>query len=280
MTLARNRSIALFGALAAVVYFAVFCVTRMPAAMAHPSVVGTAGLVDLVVTVPFLFYFWLIRRGYASWVTLIAVFFAGARASRFLLPASEQVYAPAVRWRAVPFELVAIGLLVRRLRRVGTRRDFLAAVFRNQWVADVAALEISVLYYGLLSWRRRPEIDDGYRAFSYGEAAGYTMFATILGAALMFEGLPAHLLLQRWSPAAAWVCTALDVYGFVWVLAIARSVRLCPILVGDANVRIRAGFIREVEFERSQIACVRRVGAHVPARREPGYLRTTIITDP
>lgn len=106
------------------------------------------------------------------------------------------------------------------------------------------------------------------------------MFATIVAVGLLCEGLPAHLLLQRWSHLGAWVLTALDLYRLLWLIAIARSVSLRPILVGDRAVLLRAGFIWEVELARENIVACRRLSGNEPARKRPGYVSLVVMNQP
>src|SRR5690242_6008975 len=90
MALARRQNIWTFLALASTVYVAVFFLSHSAAASVHPGPMGIGTMCDLIVTVPVLFYFLLVRYGYSSGAAVIAVALAGARAAGFLLPAAEQ----------------------------------------------------------------------------------------------------------------------------------------------------------------------------------------------
>lgn len=142
------------------------------------------------------------------------------------------------------------------------------------------AAELSVFYYALFSWRARRDTIPGYQTFTCEDASGYRLFATLLIVVLIFEGAPMHFLLLRWSHVAAWISTALDLYGVLWVVAIARSVYLRPILVGADSVLLRAGFMWQVDVARRNIIAVRPVRGEAPPRRQPGYLSLVIINEP
>ncbi|HLJ49337.1 MAG TPA: hypothetical protein VKU01_25160 [Bryobacteraceae bacterium] len=287
MTLAKKQAYWLFVLLALCTYTAVFSIARSPRALVHPAAIGWGGLADLLITVPALFYFLVVRAGFSSWMTLVLVFFAGARAAGFILTAPEQAYLPALRWLGVPLELWIIASIVRRFRRMDRSGDSVTriraasqALFRYEWLSRLFASELEVLYYALFSGRARPDTRDGYRAFSYGEASGFGMFILIIGAGIFFESVPVHLILHRWSAVAAWIMTALDVYGLIWLVAIGRALRLRPILVGEDRVLIRVGLIWEVEFRRDQVAHCHRVAGPPPNRREPGYLSAVVLNEP
>ena len=94
MVLARKQTTWLFVALAATVYGAVFFVTRAHTAALHAGAIGLGAACDLTITVPVLYYLLLVRPGHSSWMALVAVTLAGARAAGFLLSAAEQGYLP------------------------------------------------------------------------------------------------------------------------------------------------------------------------------------------
>ncbi len=263
MTLSRNASRAVFALLAAVVYTAVFFILRTPNASAHPVPVGLASLFDLTVTVPALFWLLLIRPGFGAWPVAVGLALTGARVAGWMLPAP--VHVPGLRWLGAPLELWVVASVLRG---------------RNSRLASLVRAELSVFYYALFSWRAQPESKPGYRAFSIAEAAGYGQFALLIGLALLCEGVPVHLLVHRASPTAAWVVTALDVYGLFWVAALWRSVQLRPILAGESDLVLQAGFLWRVEIPRAAIVSVRRSAGSGPDRQTPGYLRLTVLNEP
>ena len=90
-----------------------------------------------------------------------------------------------------------------------------------------------------------------------------------------------HLLLQRWSPIAAWISSAAGVYGLIWIVALRRSLALQPILIDARTVVLQIGFLWRVEFPREQIAACHRVtSGNAPARKEDGYLPLVVLNEP
>ncbi len=287
MTLARKQTAWLFPALAATVCTIVFLVSRSRVAHSHPAPIALAALCDLTITMPFLYYLLLVRPRGSSPVPVLAVLFAGARAAALLLPPALQSYLPGLRWVGAGFEVWVVTAVVRRLRRTDTGGDAIArirsaanAVLRNGWAADVVAAEVEVFYYALFSWRAQPQTKPGSRAFSCADASGYLAFSTLLAAALVVEGVPMHLLLIRWSRLAAWICTGLDGYALLLVLAMARSLRLRPILVGEHCVLLQSGNLWQMEIARDNIKSCRRMAGPAPARNTPGYLPLVVINEP
>src|SRR5271157_1153801 len=106
MTLARRKALWLFLSLAVTTYTAVYFAARLPSAATRPAFIGAAGVADLTITVPLLYYSLVLRRGYSSWMALIAVSLAGARSAGVLLPLAERAWLPSTSWLGIPFEAV------------------------------------------------------------------------------------------------------------------------------------------------------------------------------
>ena len=242
---------------------------------------------DLMITVPFLYYLIVVRRGYSSPVATAAVFAAGARAAFLLLPAVEQPFLAPARWAGIPIEIWLITAILRKLRKMGPGADAVEriheaakALFRHERIAELVAGEIEVFYYALFAWRAKPQARAEHRPFTYGDASGYITLSLLLALALVFEGVPLHLLLHRWSPPAAWNGTAMGFYGLIWVAALARSLRLRPVLVGDGSVVLQIGILWRIEIPRKNIKSCRRILGQPPDRRHPGYLPLAVMNEP
>jgi len=250
---------------AAAIYLVTYSVSRLHAT----PTVALACLCDLTLTVPALFYWLLVRSGVASWASMAGVSLAGARLAWILLPASLHGYLPATAWLAIPLEVWVLAMLLRR-----------GSALHDSWAGRLARSEVEVLYFALFAWRARPEERPGWRAYPCRETSGYGMFCMLLGLVLVLEGVPVHLALRNWNPAAAWVFGGLEAYAFLWIIGVARSLRLRPVLVSEDAVLFRIGILWSVEFTKAQIARVWRVSGDAPKRGSAGYLRLTAIARP
>ncbi len=123
-------------------------------------------------------------------------------------------------------------------------------------VADLVASEFALFYYAFFCWRRRPGM--GPQLFSHHQKnlSGVLTVGLILVTAL--EIVPVHLLLQLWSPTAAWVLTALTVYGFVWILGDYQAMRLRPHSLHKGVLHLRVGLRWSVEIPLASIVGLQR----------------------
>jgi hypothetical protein len=113
------------------------------------------------------------------------------------------------------------------------------------------------------------------RRYGLAQASGYGMLSALLMIAVIAEGVPMHLLLQRWSHAGAWIFTGVGIYSFGWLVALYRSLALQPVLIGSEIVLLQVGFLWRAEFRRDQIRSVRRFSVG-----DSADLSLVVINDP
>jgi len=70
------------------------------------------------------------------------------------------------------------------------------------------------------------------------------------------EAIIAHVLLTHWNPKAAWVITALGLYGTLFLMAASRSFRLRPSYLYSGELVLRNGLIWTLRVPVSRIASI------------------------
>lgn len=112
-------------------------------------------------------------------------------------------------------------------------------------VADVVAMEVSILYYAFASWRR-PFVPVGAVGFTSHRKSGLLRILYTAAGLSVVEILVVDLVLRSHHPLIANAVLAIGVFGAVWLLGFAR------------------GNILWMEFDRARIRA---------EKRTPGYLR-------
>ncbi len=234
---------------------------------------------DLLVGLPLLFY-WLVVRPYRLPRALLLGAFAGAVAVGYwLIPAPQQRYLEWARHGLVAAEALAVGLAVLNLRRL--RRAFrqvrpvvpgyleaLAEAFKTVFGRPLGAMssEVGMLYYALLSWGAPIEARPTDTVFSNYHESAVTALLVTLGLLSVVEMGAVHLLLMQWQPTAAWVVLGLHLYGLLALLAHIRAVRLRPtLLTAHGDLLVRVGFWWNVLVPRTAIAEIQALN-DAPAR--------------
>lgn len=269
---ARRRIHALwFAGITCGVYAAALAIAARLPHLGRSGPVALGLTLDMVVVVPLAFYFLLVRRTRLPLAALVPVLVLSVLAASRVLPAEHQYALRLIEWLAAPAEVALIVWIVWRAA-VATRqarhdpardpieRIRLAAfeATRSARFATLLATEIAVCLYALGSWRTRPHVPPGTRAVTLHERSGHG--GIVLAFLMLFavEGLAVHAMLFRWNPFVAWMFTIGSAYAGLWLIADYRATVLRPILVGDDDVLIRAGFRCTLRVPRADIADVSR----------------------
>ena len=248
---------------------------------------------DLCLTIPILYYFWVVRRRGTHPASVIPVFALGALAARFVVPRPYHDFLRALAPLGSALEIVVLVLIIGRVRaaratlrsgRHHAAKDdpiekiglAAAAMFGRGPVAGAVAAELAVAWYALFSWRRRADPD---RGITFYRASGWTTVLGVLMLLIAAEGSAAHLMLARWSTRAAWTFTILDVYTVLWLLGDLRALELRRATFDGGTLRLRFGLRWAADVAASNIASVSRVapGAFPKAK---DVLRFSMLDEP
>ncbi len=235
--------------------------------VAPRPVVGIGAALDVAVTVPALYFFLVIRGGLQPLISLLPIFLLGLLRATYLAPPITPLIAWARPAVAASAEFAVVALIAFRLRR-GFRAaeadtDTLSRIATaareivpSKQVAAILAGEIAIFYYAFASWRQRPDAPESSRAFSIHQQSGVADLFTVLAGVSLIETVLVHLVVMRWSVAAAWALSALSIYGMVWLVAMARSFVLRPVLVKDGELIARSGILWTLRIPLADIASV------------------------
>lgn len=229
-------------------------------------VVSAGVTFDLVVGLPLLFYFLVVRSYRLPLSTLLAAFGGALALAYWLIPPAQQHFLGWAGYLASGLEVVTLSLALGRVRRM--MRAYQAAQQRGsdflenleaalqaglgRFAAPLLA-EVTLLRYALLGWWATPEVDQNDIAFSSYRESGFVALAAMGAFLLLVESSALHLLLYHWRPVAAWLWLAVDVYTLLLLLAHVQAVRLRPVLVSATSVTVRVGFIWRVVVPRTAV---------------------------
>lgn len=266
MAATRTRRLLLgsFVAIAAVLYlYGVLSVAHIPAAL--DAVVLP---LDFMVGIPLMFYLMVVRPRKWTPLCVIPVIWVGYGLSVLALGAADAEILPVL----LPVLLVVeAAIAVREIMHIA--RAYQAAKARSDdpmaWLyeavlyvvpketpARMMAAELSVWYYTLFSWRKKPAVKPSETTFSYHNAGGYMNMMLGLAIAFPVEIVGVHLLLSQWNGAVAIAVTALSIYAAVWLFGDARARMMRPIAVGESTVRLECGIQMEAVIPLDEIETV------------------------
>ena len=265
---ARLGPLLLFGLLAVLVVSVEHVITHRVEFSQRPLLpVGVAA--DVLVCLPALFYFLVMRPYRLPLSSLISVLGACLALAFWLIPGPQQQPLRVLRLLPALLEAATIGLAMARARCLV--RAYRAAYAHEPrfWPSAQAAVrslgavgqllltEINLLRYAFLGWWATPETTVRATAFSGHRESGFMALIATAAAVLTVEAACVHLLAQRWHPGLALWLLFLDGYGIVFLIGHAQAVRLRPALLTPSELRIRVGFVWELAAPRAALVAAK-----------------------
>ena len=251
MTLSlRVRPQLAFAACAAGLLTAELAVVASQAFVRHPQIVSAAVAFDLVAMPALLAW---LTGALRPWTAAMV----GAALAGSLLPGVH------LRWLTAPAELVVVALVVRKLARgSGDWIARLRSALPDTLATRVAITEVTLLWYGLCSWRTKPG-----PGFTAHKRAGLVAIDAVLILSVLAEAIPLNFWLHGgWRLGVA----AFHAYSIVWFLGDLQALRLRPITVEDGALHLRIGLRWEARIPLTSIALAGAPGlADQPSSTEP-----------
>ena len=257
----------------------------------NPDVAAWGATFDLTLTIPFLYWLFVVRPGRARALTLAPVFVGCTMLAAFVIPKPQQFFLHNLSMIiGTPLEIVTMTLLARRVLRLRRRgidsNDPYARILTatrellgDTRVADFIACEIAILYYSLFCWRKKPVVPVNARSFTVHQRSGWSSIVVCFFVILVVESIGAHLLVQLWNPIAAWIVTMLDVYGILWLLGDYHALRLRPSLVLDDMLHVRYGLRWSVSVPLDAIESIDAIRGESDWKRKD-VLKVAMIDEP
>ncbi|GAA4366685.1 hypothetical protein GCM10023185_38020 [Hymenobacter saemangeumensis] len=267
----RARPLLVFGGLLLLLLAVERLVTTLPVFTQRP-LLPFAVTFDLLVCIPALYY-WLVVRRYGLPVSSIAAAFGAALGLGYLLiPTPQQQYLHQASHLLVVLEVLTVSLVMVNLRRLvqayGQARqheaDFmlnLSTAFQQVLGRSLAPLvfEVAMVRYALLGWWAAPEARPEDVCFTGHRESAFTATLAVVCSISLIETAAVHLLASLWSQVLANVLLLLDVYTLLLLLAHGHGVRLRPTLLTPDSLVLRVGFVWKLVVPRSEVVGIEKI---------------------
>ncbi|HVT02568.1 MAG TPA: hypothetical protein VHL58_04230 [Thermoanaerobaculia bacterium] len=289
MTGARRAPAVLFALSTLTIVTVWWFLLRSSLYIRRPDVAVFGAAFDLLVSVPLIYYFLVVRRGSARASSLVGVVAFSLMAAAHIIPAGRQPVTKVLPFLIAPVELLVIALVIGRIR-MGVRqarqrgesnhdpiailRTAASSVLGDNVASEAIVSEIANVYYALFAWRRKPEETD--TTLSFHKESGWSVVMAGFILAIVAESTALHLLLFTRAPRAAWVLTALDLYGILWLIGDAQGFRLRRTRLRTDALEIEFGMRWRGCIDVSLIEKVERVTAPLPKK----FLKLMLLGDP
>jgi hypothetical protein len=241
----------------------------------HADIAAWGVTFDLTLTIPLVWYFVVVRSGTARPMTLAPVFVVCMMLAALVVPRGQQQFLHDLRYLSAPLEIVTLIFLGRRLAKVRDVESATRAMFGHSRAADFVASEVSILWYAVFCWRTKPP-EEG---FTVHQRNGWGTIAACIVAMIGFESIGMHLLVQQWSVKAAWIVTALDLYGVLWIVGDYHALRLRPTYSAEGILHLRYGLRWNAEIPLAEIESIDDVRGEADWKRK-NVLKMAMLDEP
>jgi hypothetical protein len=272
-----------FVLLAGAVYLGNYAISGMYHAQTRAAVPEWVVGFDLLVLVPAIYL--LLKRPplKPALLATFALVSLGVLVGSFVVPQQDKqawLVLENLRWvylgALVLLQLALIGSVVREIRRHWAEPNLEAAVagviarcVPEPTIAGLVQADARIWLYALVRDRSR----FAYSAPAFGAARHDGNASTQQGfLVLLAVEIPVlHLIVHLFSPVAAWVITALSVYGLVFLYAEYRATLLRATTLEPGHLHVRHGVLGDLAVPYDRIQAVERV--NLRPRRQRSSLR-------
>ncbi|MFS0824408.1 hypothetical protein [Bacillus sp. 1P02SD] len=267
-SLKKNRSIYIFLILALLVLGSNYTIMVIQPFEPVTDTLILASLFDLTIVLPLFFYLFVVRSRLST-ITLLPVVIAGFWFAYFIVPHHDIVIFEYVKYGIfaleglfIAIELFLAAILFRKIPTLyknykrqkeidyyypTTMRMAMNKTFGQRKLIDILVYDFSIFYYGFFSWKKKWEARKHIHTFTIHTNSGYFGLFIMLVHAMVIEVIGIHFLIAHfWSPTAAWIFTALDLYALLWIIADFQAVRLSPLVIKDHKLLAQVGIRREI----------------------------------
>jgi hypothetical protein len=246
-----------FAGIAVAIIATEFLITNSPHFYKNTDLMSFAITFDLVIIVPILFYFLIIRPLKLNPAFIISAYVLSAWAAYFILPKTQHFYLNYV-WHSLA--LVEISLLIWAISKIKTiiktykslsikRFDFyfnlkksLELTIGDTIFTRVLAAEIATIRYGLLFFiHPKMEILPHQKTFSVHQKSGYTTIWAVFIFVGFVELFALHFLFRKLGNTAVIMADVLSIYAIIFMVADLIALTRRPIVIDNQQLTIRNG---------------------------------------
>ncbi|MGE7024430.1 hypothetical protein [Solibacillus cecembensis] len=227
----------------------------------------------LIILCPLSIYLLLIRPRSLPKLLAYLSFILCLGASYFIIPPSQKDFLnqilvwliPVVEIAVIIFVAYSIVKSIVRYKKINSDESYnflevtkisLEPKLGNGFLLEAVLTEISVFYYGILVWFKKPYITEN-GVFTYHKTSQIKTIVIVFSILIAIEAVLFHLLIQLWSDIAAWIFTVLNIYALFYMVGLYNSTRLLPHVINQDKLIIRLGYQSSIELDISNIESIK-----------------------
>jgi hypothetical protein len=271
---------------------------KVPVFQPVSAVVLIGSIIDFLIVLPLLTYFFVIRKRYSWKVTVLAVL-AGYGIATFIIPdllLKKVSFIPQVLFLLeagfLVIELYLFITVLRKIKRVRTTfyglpadSPFLLKIkqafnvhFSKTRMLETVISEITMIYYALFSWRV-PPMQSG-DIFTYHKKTSFIALNLMLIHALLIESVGLHYFISKVDHTLSFVLLFINAYTVLFLFGHLQAVKKVPLIAEEKSLNINVGFIKGMNIPFSKIKELRKYeGPETIPHSEKKYTFEALVSD-
>ncbi|WP_147534206.1 hypothetical protein [Bacillus marasmi] len=276
-TALKKKKLILYFGLISLILFSNFVLYRLPVMQPIPNGAVLGSIFDLMLLIPLLTYFFIIRKRY-SLKYIGIVILAGYGAAYFIIPNQHLQQYPFIHYIVAISEgslvllelyiiykvLTKLPSIIREYRSISQQNSFFQYNLRNAIekhlnhmpMLHVFLSELSIFYYSLFSWRAKATVANG-QTYTYHQKTSTISVYILLIHATVLESVGFHYLLHSWNAIVAYVLLFLNVYAVLYFLGEIQATRLTPFYLSNQALYLQVGLSKSMEIPLDKIKLVK-----------------------
>ncbi|MFD2445639.1 hypothetical protein ACFSO7_16890 [Bacillus sp. CGMCC 1.16607] len=227
-----------------------------------------ASLIDFIIVIPIMTYFFIIRKKYSIKAICIPIL-GGYAAAHYIIPQDLLQTYSQITWIVIGIEVCIIGLELFILYKVLTKlptliNDFkkrttegiyffenisitLESVMPKSQIKKIMSTEMSIYFYSLFSYRKKPFAPVNVETFTYHQKTSVIALNIMLIHAIVIETIGIHYFLHQVNPILSYILLFLNVYSVLLFLAEIQATRLSPIQINSDYLIVQIGLMKRIK---------------------------------
>lgn len=256
LSINKSVSLLLFGGLVLTLLLVELYLVQSPIFTEKANHLSLAITLDVVIGIPVLFYFFVIRKFQLKLATILVAYLAAVGVAGWILPNEYEGYLAWFEFSLIFSEAILVGFLVFNIRKIikqyriesELRSDFilnLEASLRKVIGKAAGAVvgEVAMLRYAFFFWKIKSEHLPTQYPYTVHEKSGVAAMMGALMMATIAEATAVHLLLASWNYTVAIVLLLLSIYSFIFLIGYLVAIYKRPTIIENNQLTLRIGFV-------------------------------------
>ena len=229
---------------------------------------------DVIVIIPIMYYFFLVRPSIVPKFTIWIIFLASIASVSFLMPEKSIKYLnllytiiPLIEVFIIGFALFKIKSIVKQFKVQNEHSMYISdsiihtleGFTGSSIVINILASEISFIYFSIVGWFKIYVQKKDTEIFTYTKTSNYKVIVIALVVATLLGAIGTHFIVNIFSSVLAWIITISTLYLILYMLGDVNAAKLQPMVISKEIFYLRVANRQRVDIPLDNIMSVKQL---------------------